>query len=148
MYREVPSNTKTKLLSAGVPAWSLFRVSYMVRMRLMRARAKTSYNSCVKWTKRKGCRLSHAADMALMLTNGLKNTPGVGGRAGQSILSSTQRPCVISTVDTVESAFRQYLYGLDFQPDSHRSSEATCLLHRRLAEQLFFTGPHPTRSES
>ena len=89
MYREVPSNTKVKLFldfGTGVTPFRKIIDTAPSRSRWDEASDSDSVNSGGKPDKLqhmrelnldKGCRLSHAADMCLTLTEGLKKIPGV-----------------------------------------------------------------------
>lgn len=100
-YREVPSNTKVKLfidfatavapfrkIVSGVPSRSRYEepsesdgVSVSGKPDKLQALRSLDQD--------KGCQLSHAADMCLMLTEGLRKTPGVQslkGKVGSAIL--------------------------------------------------------------
>lgn len=101
-YREVPSNTKVKLFIDFATAVSPFRkvVGDLPSQGQTGkfgasgdAIAASSVNDKLqdlrKLDQEKGCRLSHAADMCLMLTNGLKHNPGITtqqGRVSEALL--------------------------------------------------------------
>ena len=76
-YREVPSNTKTKLFIDFAEALTPFR----------QVIANTPSPNAMDYRRSldqgKGTYLGDAADMLLMLTNGLKKTPGVEVRQGR-----------------------------------------------------------------
>lgn len=95
-YREVPSNTKVKLFIDFATAVSAFRkIVSDAPPRGRREEPCESDGATVggnadrlqalrQLEPDKGCRLSHAADMILMLTEGLKRTPGVFAERGRA----------------------------------------------------------------
>lgn len=94
MYREVPSNTKVKLFIDFATAVAPFRkivTRAPSRSRWDEPSASDSdhigkpdrLNQLRVLDPNKGCNLSHAADMCLMLTEGLKKTPGVMAQQGR-----------------------------------------------------------------
>lgn len=76
-YREVPSNTKTKLFLEFAESVAPFRNIVSA------GSSKELLQDIRKLDQEKGCQLSHAADICLMLTSGLKNTPGVTAQPGR-----------------------------------------------------------------
>lgn len=76
-YREVPSNTKTKLFLEFAESVAPFRNIVSA------GSSKDLLQDIRKLDQEKGCQLSHAADICLMLTSGLKNTPGVTAQPGR-----------------------------------------------------------------
>lgn len=119
MYREVPSNTKVKTfmdyalgvapfrrIVSGAPQQSRWGDQDAVvdgkqdKLQTMRA-----------LDPEKGCRLGHAADMCLMLTEGLKNTAGVSAREGK---------VAEATFDGASSS-----WSVRLQPASASSSQQT-----------------------
>lgn len=76
-YREVPSNTKTKLFLEFAESVAPFRNIVSADS------SKDLLQDIRKLDQEKGCQLSHAADICLMLTSGLKNTPGVTAQPGR-----------------------------------------------------------------
>lgn len=76
-YREVPSNTKTKLFIDFAEAVSPFRQI------LDRTPGPNAIDHLRGLEQDKGTRLGNAADMLVMLTNGLFKTPGVEVRKGR-----------------------------------------------------------------
>lgn len=86
-YREVPSNTKVKLFSDFATATAPFRdivgASEPGRVPESSSRTDDSLTMFNGLDPEKGCHLSHAADMLLMLTEGLKHTNGVTVEQGR-----------------------------------------------------------------
>lgn len=82
-YREVPSNTKVKLFLDFATGTAPFRDI----VDAPKASEETSKSEALKMFDSldpdKGCHLSHAADMLLILTEGLKQTVGVDARQGK-----------------------------------------------------------------
>lgn len=76
-YREVPSNTKTKLFLEFAESVAPFRNIVSADS------SKDLLQDIRKLDQEKGCQLSHAADICLMLTSGLKNTLGVTAQPGR-----------------------------------------------------------------
>lgn len=76
-YREVPSNTKTKLFLEFAESVAPFRNIVSADS------SKDLLQNIRKLDQEKGCQLSHAADICLMLTSGLKQTPGVTAQPGR-----------------------------------------------------------------
>lgn len=82
-YREVPSNTKVKLFLDFATGTAPFRDivgASSASADVTKSKALKMFDSL---DPEKGCHLSHAADMLLMLTEGLKQTPGVDARQGR-----------------------------------------------------------------
>ncbi|KAF2769037.1 hypothetical protein EJ03DRAFT_363351 [Teratosphaeria nubilosa] len=79
-YREVPSNTKVALFIDFATAVAPFRkiVSGVPGK-------DDKLQDLRSLDQGKGCQLSHAADMVLMLTEGLKRTPGVVTQQGKMV---------------------------------------------------------------
>ena len=93
MYREVPSNTKAKLFVEFGTDVSPFRK--IVKGASSRSRRdepgpSDALQHLRQLDPEKGCRLSHAADMCLTLTDGLRNFPGIvapQGRVAEAVLN-------------------------------------------------------------
>lgn len=99
-YREVPSNTKVGLFIDFATAVSAFRKIVSGAPSRSRWEEPSESDSVSVGNKdklqnlrrldaTKGCDLSHAADMVVMLTEGLKKTPGIvtqKGRVGEAVL--------------------------------------------------------------
>lgn len=95
MYREVPSNTKVKTfmdyalgvapfrrIISGVPQRSRWGEDEGDR-RVVGGEKQDKLHAMRALDPEKGCRLGHAADMCLMLTEGLKKTAGVNAQEGR-----------------------------------------------------------------
>jgi hypothetical protein len=100
-YREVPSNTKVALFIDFATAVAPFRKIVSNTPSRSRWEEPSESDGVVvsgkpdklqdlrQLDQTKGCELSHAADMVLMLTEGLKRTPGVitqQGRVSEAVL--------------------------------------------------------------
>ncbi|KXS95069.1 hypothetical protein AC578_9577 [Pseudocercospora eumusae] len=94
-YREVPSNTKVKLfidfatavapfrkIVSGLPSRDRWEEPSPSDGAAMDAKSD-KLQHMRQLDQEKGCHLSHAADMCLMLTHGLKRTPGVITQKGR-----------------------------------------------------------------
>ncbi|KAI5364723.1 Putative FAD/NAD(P)-binding domain, FAD/NAD(P)-binding domain superfamily [Septoria linicola] len=118
-YREVPSNTKVKLFVDFAQAVSPFRkIVSDLPSRDRWEEPNPSDGAAVKGSKdklqdlrtldqEKGCHLSHAADMCLMLTNGLKRTPGVVtqlGRVADATLDQSSQTWTVNLDTKTRSA--------------------------------------------
>lgn len=136
MYREVPSNTKVKLFmdfATGVePFQNIISGDEAVdmggtddKLRYMRALDQD-----------KGCRLSNAADMALILTKGLKKTRGVEteyGRVSSAVLDEEFSP----------SPSTRWTVHLDNTYLATTSNQTSTAVTKRL---VFCTGSSPNNS--
>jgi hypothetical protein len=141
LYREVPSNTKVKLFVEFGTDVAPFRK--IVRGAPSRSRwdepsASDSAGSSAKDDKLKnlrdlnqdqGCQLSNAADMCLMLTEGLRNTSGVVPQEGRVV------EAVLDESPTIDPALRWTVRLWD-----EGSSSTTTVKSRRL---IFCTGASP-----
>ncbi|CAK3787144.1 uncharacterized protein RCC_00706 [Lecanosticta acicola] len=110
-YREVPSNTKVKLfidfatavtpfrkIVSGVPSrdrWEEPSASDGVAV----GNKPDRLQDLRQLDAEKGCRLSHAADMCLLLTEGLKKTPGVVAQQGRVAEASLDESSQIWTIN-------------------------------------------------
>lgn len=117
-YREVPSNTKVKLFVEFATAVSPFRkiVSGLPsRDRWEEPSAsdgvpvdgkQDKLQDLRKLDQEKGCHLSHAADMCLMLTHGLRRTPGVisqQGRVSDAVLDEASSQWTVNVASSKSS---------------------------------------------
>ncbi|KIY52446.1 hypothetical protein FISHEDRAFT_63806 [Fistulina hepatica ATCC 64428] len=99
-YREVPSNTKVNLFVAFAEAVSPFKKI------CDKTPAPNAITSLRQLDQDKGCKLTHAADMCLMLTEGLRRTPGVEMHTGKAVsatldqVGSTQSSCWNVAIDS------------------------------------------------
>lgn len=75
-YREVPSNTKTKLFVEFAEMVSPFQ-------KIVTGTGEDKLKDVRKLPQEQGCQLSNAADICLVLTSGLKETPGVIAQIGR-----------------------------------------------------------------
>lgn len=94
MYREVPSNTKVKLFTQFAEAVAPFRealggASQEDKLQFMRA-----------LEQEKGCRLSNAAEMCLVLTEGLRDAKGLEMKQGRVASAVLHSDTGTSTSDT------------------------------------------------
>lgn len=118
-YREVPSNTKVKLFIDFATAVAPFRkiVSGLPsRDRWEEPSAsdgvpidgkQDKLQEMRKLDQEKGCHLSHAADMCLMLTQGLKRTPGVitqQGRVHDAVLDEASSRWTVNVTSSKPSS--------------------------------------------
>jgi len=91
MYREVPSNTKVKTFidyATGVTPFRRIISGQQFQGRweepeVATGRKDDKLSVMRALDQEKGCRLSHAADMCLMLTEGLRETAGVTAQTGK-----------------------------------------------------------------
>lgn len=83
-YREVPSNTKTKLFVEFAEMVTPFQ-------KIVTGASEDKLQDIRKLPQEQGCQLSNAADICLMLTSGLQETPGVIVQTGR-VASATLDP--------------------------------------------------------
>ena len=124
MYREVPSNTKVRLFmdwGTGVDPLKTIATDAGDKLDFMRG-----------LDQNKGTRLSNAADMALVLTEGLKTTPGVETKYGR-----------VSSAVLNEGADPSWHVHLDNTFMATTSSETSTVFTKRL---VFCTGSSPNNS--
>lgn len=87
-YREVPSNTKVELFNKFAHEVSAFRD---VVERTPKPNAVTALEGL---PQDKGCSLSYAADLCLMLTEGLRKHPEVESRQSQVTAATLDKVCL------------------------------------------------------
>lgn len=122
-YREVPSNTKTKLFLEFAESVAPFR-------NIVNAgSSKDLLQDIRKLDQEKGCQLSHAADICLMLTSGLKNTPGVTAQLGR---------VTSATLDE-----RSQIWNVNLTTPTQSSSSSTPLEPIRTKRLILCTGSTP-----
>lgn len=124
-YREVPSNTKTKLFLEFAESVAPFRNIVSA------GSSKDLLQDIRKLDQEKGCQLSHAADICLMLTSGLKNTPGVTAQAGRV------------TSATLDERSQTWNVNLTTPTQSSSSSSSTPLEPIRTKRLILCTGSTP-----
>ncbi|KAL1311757.1 hypothetical protein AAFC00_001845 [Neodothiora populina] len=100
-YREVPSNTKVKLFVDFAEATAPFRKV------LEETPSPHAIDYIRKLPQDKGCELGYAADMCLMLTDGLRSTPGVESRQGRVSSATLDSTTNTWTVDLQGSSSQQ-----------------------------------------
>lgn len=134
MYREVPSNTKVRLFmdfANGVPPFQNIASGE-------HAADTNGKEDRLKFMKdldqNQGCRLSNAADMALILTDGLKRTPGVEAEQGR--VSS-------ATLNDNDSSEARWTVNLDNTNLVSTSNQTSTAQTKRL---VFCTGASPNNS--
>lgn len=115
-YREVPSNTKVKLFIEWATGTTPFRKIMSGKPSRDRWEEPSASDGKAvggetdrlkevrKLDQDKGCQLSHAADMCLMLTEGLMKTPGVHTQQGKAAEASLDETSQIWTVKVDGSA--------------------------------------------
>lgn len=138
MYREVPSNTRVKTFidyAMGVTPFRRIVSGQALQGRWDEPEVMRDQNGNVDGDKlkimreldpEKGCRLSHAADMCLMLTEGLKNTAGVTAQTGKVAEA------------TLDESSREW--SIRLQPASSDSSSTQQIQTKRL---VLCTGSSP-----
>lgn len=136
MYREVPSNTKVKLFmnfATGVEPFQNIASGE-------HAADTTGKEDKLRFMKdldqEKGCRLSNAADLALVLTEGLKKTPGVEaeqGRVSSAVLNEDGSP----------SSSSRWTVNFDNTHMVSTSNQTSTVQSKRL---VFCTGASPNNS--
>jgi hypothetical protein len=141
LYREVPSNTKVKLFvefGTDVAPFRKIVKGTPSRSRWDEPSASDSTSESGKEDKlqqlrdldpEKGCQLSHAADLCLMLTEGLKNTSGVVAQEGR---------VVEAVLDENPSSHPSQRWTIRLR--SNGSTGVTTVQSRRL---IFCTGASP-----
>lgn len=122
-YREVPSNTKTKLFLEFAESVAPFRNIVSA------GSSKDLLQDIRKLDQEKGCQLSHAADICLMLTSGLKNTPGVTAQPGR---------VTSATLDE-----RSQTWNVNLTTPTQSSSSSTPLEPIRTKRLILCTGSTP-----
>ena len=141
-YREVPSNTKVKLFLDFGTNFSAFR-NVVNGLPSGPEREASNVIDTMKTSEKgdklremrslnpeKGCQLSHAADMCLTLTEGLRNTPGVVSQQGK---------VVEAVVNEDRSSHPSQRWSVRLRDDSS-SSNTTTVQSRRL---ILCTGASP-----
>lgn len=124
-YREVPSNTKTKLFLEFAESVAPFRNIVSA------GSSKDLLQDIRKLDQEKGCQLSHAADICLMLTSGLKRTPGVTAQPGRV------------TSATLDERSQTWNVNLTTPTQSSSSSSSTPLEPIRTKRLILCTGSTP-----
>lgn len=122
-YREVPSNTKTKLFLEFAESVAPFRNIVSA------GSSKDLLQDIRKLDQEKGCQLSHAADICLMLTSGLKRTPGVTAQPGR---------VTSATLDE-----RSQTWNVNLTTPTQSSSSSTPLEPIRTKRLILCTGSTP-----
>jgi len=124
-YREVPSNTKTKLFVDFAEAVEPFRQV------IEQTPSPNAVDSLRQLEQDKGCQLGNAGDMLLMLTDGLKRTPGVEVRRGRV------------TGATVDDS-KRWTVELDLTKSDSSTTEPSKVISSRV---ILCTGSSPTDTD-
>ena len=126
MYREVPSNTKAKLfLEFGTDVTPFREIVYGTTGK------EDKLQDLRRLDPGKGCRLSHAADMCLTLTEGLRNTSSIVAQQGR---------VVDAVLNESISSHPSQRWTVSIGDDSSSATGATAVQSQRL---ILCTGASP-----